>query len=224
MDDKHEKDLNKLLVWARYLYWADLLRRNFIDYQNGSDTSDNAADGWHLFAVASQWLASMWVVIEGWRELRLEDKIIDHLLNNQPDYCNLLRRYRNGVFHYQPKFIDERCSTFLDKGERPLLWVFALYLEFQRFLWEWPERFKGTREEIQEIREIFVEIIGWMPTDIIPTYKRILADHCQEALDEVKFSGDTNSEAAKDLLEAVAHAQRIVKDIPDTPFLDYLNI
>jgi hypothetical protein len=47
----------------------------------------------------SYWYAALYVVIEGWRDLGLADATIDALL--QSPNVDLLKRYRNGVFHFQ---------------------------------------------------------------------------------------------------------------------------
>lgn len=164
----------------------------------------------------------MWVVIEGWYELGTNDETIDRLLKEWPDYCELLRRYRNGVFHYQPKLLDERFNAFKNEGPAFGIWVAALYLEFQRFLWEYPDKLIGSKEQIQEIRKIFEEVIGWMPEEIIPAYNRTLEDLCQEALDKVRVAGDTESEAAIDLLSWVTATQSMLGESTN-PVLDYLD-
>jgi hypothetical protein len=47
----------------------------------------------------SYWYGDLYVVIEGWTALGLSDIKIDALLKS-PN-VELLRRYRNGVFHFQ---------------------------------------------------------------------------------------------------------------------------
>ena len=54
-------------------------------------------------------------MIEGWQQLELKDKIIDRLLVSKN--VILLKRYWNGVFHYQKTYFDKRFSDFMTKGE-----------------------------------------------------------------------------------------------------------
>ena len=54
----------------------------------------------------SYWYGGLYAVIEGWQELGLTDPTIDRLLES-PN-VELLRRYRNGVFHYQMTYFDDR--------------------------------------------------------------------------------------------------------------------
>ena len=76
--------------------------------------------------------------IEGWQELGLKDPLIDPLLlsNN----VALLRRYRNGVFHFQRTYFDNRFVEFMRDGENCVVWVRQLNNEFGRFFLSWLDR------------------------------------------------------------------------------------
>jgi hypothetical protein len=52
-----------------------------------------------LHAYLGYWYAGLYVVIEGWKELKLNDPEIDKLLDSR--YVDLLRKFRNGMFHFQ---------------------------------------------------------------------------------------------------------------------------
>lgn len=84
------------------------------------EAAERAARGWFLpvFFYASYWFAGLYVVTEGWRALGLFDPGVDALLD--PTFLGLLRRYRNGIFHYQPTYFDERVLELVQalKGER----------------------------------------------------------------------------------------------------------
>jgi hypothetical protein len=77
---------------------------------------------------------------EGWLEFRLEDATIDGLLAS-PNVA-LLRRYRNGVFHFQRRYFDTRFVGFVQAGEDVVTWVRELNVQFGRFFLEW---FEGRR-------------------------------------------------------------------------------
>jgi hypothetical protein len=85
----------------------------------------------------SYWFSSLYVVIEGWTQLRLKDKEIGVLLNS-PN-VQLLRRYRNGVFHFQKDYFDERFLVFLRDGINRIEWIKKLHDEFKRFFHDWYE-------------------------------------------------------------------------------------
>ncbi len=96
------------------------------------DLDSDAA--WDVALYMSYWYGSLYVVIEGWREARLQDPDVDRLLESP--YVSLLKRYRNGVFHFQRSMWDERFEDFLREGEATAEWVrqvhFALGTWLQR--------------------------------------------------------------------------------------------
>jgi hypothetical protein len=75
--------------------------------------------------------ALFYVVIEGYRELKLEDESIKVLLGKN-DYEDRLRRFRNAVFHFQKHPFDRRLIEFLD-AEDSENWIRELYVAFKRF-------------------------------------------------------------------------------------------
>ena len=93
-----------------------------------------------LFGSTEWWnellVCGLYVVIEGWKELKLHDPVIDGLLTS-PN-VDLLRRYRNGVFHFQPEYMDKRFRGFVEEGTEPVAWVRELNKQFGRFFLEQP--------------------------------------------------------------------------------------
>lgn len=219
------KEHEKFISWARYLYWADLQRRNYINLDSNTDDLEHVDEGWRVFAVASLWLGATWVVVEGWRELKIEDEVIDGLLSDWPRHVELLRRYRNGVFHYQPKLLDERFHAYQKEGPSFVVWAFALNFEFQRFLWEYPERLlkTGTRDQVRELRGMMKQMIGWVPSEILPARKHSLKGLLETALARVDEAGDRTSDAARELLRAVEKVQAKLDELPDAPHLSALQ-
>lgn len=63
------------------------------------------------FLYMSYWYGGLYVVIEGWQRLKLSDDIIDNLLISSN--VQLLKRYRNGVFHFQKEYIDKSRAPSL---------------------------------------------------------------------------------------------------------------
>lgn len=86
------------------------------------------------FLYMSYWYAGLYVVVEGWRRLALEDEEIDRLLAS-PN-VGLLKRYRHGVFHFQPAYYDKRFVRLIDEGKDVVRWVRDLNNAFGRFLLE----------------------------------------------------------------------------------------
>jgi hypothetical protein len=83
------------------------------------------------FLYMSYWYGGLYVVIEGWRGLGLSDEAIEQLLSS-PN-VELLRRYRNGTFHFQHDYNDKRFAAFMDEGVNSVEWVRKLNREFGRY-------------------------------------------------------------------------------------------
>ena len=95
--------------------------------------------GIRLFHFMSYWYAGLYVVIEGWRELGLHDDVIDELLESP--HVKLLRRYRNGAFHYQRKYFDDRFMDFMKPGAPA--WIRSVRHEFSRWFLAYTNQNKG---------------------------------------------------------------------------------
>jgi hypothetical protein len=75
----------------------------------------------------SYWYGALYVVIEGWRDLGLSDATIDKLLASSN--VDLLKRYRNGVFHFQKQYFDSRFTGFM-ASQDSVPWVRELNRAF----------------------------------------------------------------------------------------------
>lgn len=124
--------MTDLLALHRYYIWANRLREHFdsaIAVMPLSDQPERMfADDQGLFLC--YWYAALYVVVEGWQELKLADTEIDALLTS-PN-VDLLRRFRNGVCHYQRNYSDPR---FLDlmQAQGVVPWVRPLNQAFGRY-------------------------------------------------------------------------------------------
>jgi hypothetical protein len=141
--------ISQLKVMALHRYWisANRLREKFEEalvcpawnqrFKEASEQGPVAAalcvfsDDPGIFM--NQWYGALFVVVEGWRELKLKDKEIDGLLKDKK--VELLKRYRNGVYHFQAKYFNERLSNFAaEKDSVP--WVRQLNSAFGRYFLE----------------------------------------------------------------------------------------
>ena len=115
----------------RYFIWSNRMRLLF---DNVLKTGEHGTSRFSLESrmYMSYWYASLYVVIEGWHELKLSDSTIDALL--QSKNVDLLRRYRNGVFHYQKTYNDDRFVEFIKEGEDTVNWVRGLTSAFDKYL------------------------------------------------------------------------------------------
>ena len=121
----------------RYFMWANRLR-DHLDKALVARGSVKEVDFPIWFAddpglFMSYWYAALYVVIEGYQELELHDPKIDALLTS-PN-VDLLRRYRNGVDHFQKDYFDGRFIDFMGPPDTPR-WTRELNKEFGRFLIE----------------------------------------------------------------------------------------
>ncbi len=105
----------------------------------------------------SYWYGGLYVVAEGWEDLGLSDSEIDTLLDTptgrkverpankfsgatadvvDETVLDVLRRYRNGAFHYQRNYLDDRFVDFM-KVEDSASWARTLNRAFGRYFLEW---------------------------------------------------------------------------------------
>jgi hypothetical protein len=209
---------NRFISWVRYLYWSELNRLRLDQYTEESNISV-LPESWKWWAFMSQWYASLWVVVEGWKTLKIEDREIDYLISEHPQYCLLLKKFRHSVYHCSPTLLDERSLEFVRQGQVAVYWAAALHEEFKRYYWEWPEKVMVTREQISELKNSMYQLIGWFPTNIMPARKCDLKALCDGAKKMLGDANDFSSTAAIELLEAVKQARKIIKKSPNRIFL-----
>ena len=114
-------------VLHRYWIAADVIRIDFQEELAPIEHFDaQSLPAIRIIAYMSFWYAALFVVVEGWRALRLHDPAVDRLLSS--DNVELLRRYRNGVFHFQRKYWDDRMIDFVRGGAASASWVRELHL------------------------------------------------------------------------------------------------
>ena len=143
LDPEKLKTDFRFLALHRYWIWANRLREYFdkalvdsswveLAKQHGStNLSVSMAFFCHDPGIfMSHWYGALCVVIEGWKDLHLDDPAIDGLLQHQN--VELLRRYRNGAFHFQQDYFDARFHEFMSE-QGTVEWVRTLNKELGRF-------------------------------------------------------------------------------------------
>jgi hypothetical protein len=202
--DKQEQ----LFAWLRYLYWADLAYRQWDQFAEGAQINDKWIDWWGFFARMSHFYAAEYVVIEGWRETGFTDAVIDEALNRWPDILDLLRRYRNGVYHYQPKLIEQRFMGLLKEQESAMFFIRYLHSEFCRYYWSYINTFPCSPEQRCELRKIVLTVVGWLPDDLIEEKSSRL---CKIADEAYRLVQEDDSLQAKNLQDTASEARVIVQ-------------
>lgn len=93
-----------------------------------------AHDDWtEQWIYLSLWYATLFVTAEGWLEQKLKDSEIQRLLADEAKW-KALRRFRNGVFHFQADYFDKRIVDFVALGGDSAAWVRALHSALGRDL------------------------------------------------------------------------------------------
>ena len=120
---------SQLVALYRYYVWTNNMRVHFEDTLKQTEAVDiTSPDGFYVAMYMSLWYGCLYILIEGWRTLRLENQEIDALLRSSN--VNLLRIYRNATFHYQKDYLHEKFMTFLREGEATATWVRAIHNAF----------------------------------------------------------------------------------------------
>ena len=106
-----------LLMWTKHReQWARASATPAPSYSARSD----------LIVFNGYWFASLFVVAEGWRDLKLSDPEIDPIIDAHLDS---LRLFRNAVFHFQPKDVKFRQWGDHEKWN----WAEKLTAAFKRY-------------------------------------------------------------------------------------------
>lgn len=117
----------------RYFLWTDRMRVHCEQVLRNKTANIEFGSQEHLEfnLYSSFWYGELYVVIEGWRELKLSDPAIDSLLN-QKIHVGHLKRYRNGTFHFQKNYFDKRFIDLISEKDSAK-WIRSLNQEFSRY-------------------------------------------------------------------------------------------
>jgi hypothetical protein len=140
--------LERYFAWCRGMYHA---ARELEKHSHGVEVDPEITPtiddpGERTVGALMHWLASLYVVIEGWEELKLHDPDIDAWIAEGGDEHTegtmryRLRRLRHGVFHYQREGgADPRFKDFWSDETEAGAWAIGLERAFDRFFrktWE----------------------------------------------------------------------------------------
>ena len=78
----------------------------------------------------SYWYSSIYVVIEGFKELKLQDAKIEALL--QSPNVKALQLYRNATFHFQKEYLSPKMNQFMQSKDS-VSWIRSLTEAFGEF-------------------------------------------------------------------------------------------
>lgn len=117
----------ELIALHLYYIWANFMRTKFdlLDRQKDFQAGELVSEA---MIYMSYWYAGLYVVIEGWKEQDLYDSTIDSLIASEN--TDLLRRYRNGIFHFQKEYYDDRLFELIKEGTNVVHWIRLLNQSF----------------------------------------------------------------------------------------------
>jgi hypothetical protein len=145
-----------IVSFGQYLHWSQMQFDHFRAFNEESNDAD------YIGALA-HWIASVYVAAEAWHELGLSDSTISSLITKYDDIYKTMRRFRNAVYHFQPKPMSMKLTDFLAPGAESNPFARALQFELQRFLVS-----SVSNDSIgAEIRLT----IGWWPSDPLVLFK-----------------------------------------------------
>jgi hypothetical protein len=205
-----------LFSWGRYLYWAELKQRDWDRFM--TEKGENATEALpEWLGVSCYWAASLYVVIEGWETAKFQDPVIEGLLKLS-NYKDILRRLRNGTFHYQPELLAPKTHAFLSSPDGTL-WLYFLHEEFCRWLRDCIETVERSArmptEESQKWHDQWTALIGWFPLRPAEQQLNELRQMLDETKRELDASGDI-SEAAEQLRSSFGLHDTAVKQTAET--------
>ncbi|HXT69932.1 MAG TPA: hypothetical protein VN700_09265 [Vicinamibacterales bacterium] len=206
-----DEDRDRILAWARYVFYAEIECEQYNAHEMAEDESPIG----RTLVLMMQFYAALWVVAEGWQDCPLTDETIDELLTDPAFEQNvtLLRRFRNGVYHYQPQQINEKVLAFLrDGSEHAIAWAFLLHDEFKRVVWELAHPRGVSPSQQIEIADSLRGIIGWLPSDLPEAQPLRAAEQYREVAAMVLKDGSRNTPHARELLDAVNHVRATAHD------------
>ena len=126
-DPQHERFF-QVMALHKYFLNADFLRDVFLSQINRDKSSPSEIDpvtSMDDTIAMSLWYATLYVVIEGWREAKLADPEVDELLADEK--VETLRRFRNQLFHYQREYDNPKVLEFLGSNhadaESATVWI-----------------------------------------------------------------------------------------------------
>jgi hypothetical protein len=77
--------------------------------------------------------------------LGLADARVDSL-RKSGSHLNLLRRYRNGVFHFQKDYLDDRFVELMKSGMASVVWIREFHDALGEFFLQWMRNEKAKRK------------------------------------------------------------------------------
>lgn len=119
---KPEPKPMEIAALHRYFLNASSMKSLFHQHIRDNGAVGMDSDLWpQQWIYQSLWYGTLFVVSEGWNELGLRDAMVDEL-RAAPNH-DLLRRFRNGMFHFQRDYHDDRFVGLIVRGDDSAAWI-----------------------------------------------------------------------------------------------------
>jgi hypothetical protein len=125
---KPKKD--RVLMLTEYWLSAEYMRQ--LTHALRDEWAAEPKDHWPKFRTyAAYWLSALYVVVEGFRELKLDERMVPEITS---EHVKRLKKFRNGSFHFQRN--RKKQVQFLGMGEGEwdaLDWAERLHVQLKIF-------------------------------------------------------------------------------------------
>lgn len=154
-------EYKKLMQWSRYLYRACRIEKIYekelgYKYRLDGEIFPNE--------MSTVFLGLLYVSLETFRDFGFSDQRIDFMLGQEfMENVNLLKRFRNSVFH-PSKIEDSRQMEFFKMSDKVLPWAYGLVDEFERYFYFFPEINGILPKYADMIRPELRKLNLWLPS------------------------------------------------------------
>ncbi len=133
MDTKDTpKNIVQNLSLHKYFIHADKMKILFEQELRNIGSNEITFEGslTNHYLYLDLWYGMLYVVIEGWIDLKLENFRINKQLEDP--ILNELKRFRNGIFHFQNNYFDKRFIDFIS-NKNSVKWIRETHDEFSKW-------------------------------------------------------------------------------------------
>lgn len=121
----------RLRALHRYFLAAARMRQDFWDFYRQHHESAGRDSELYVdfFTYLSLWYSTLWVALDGWKQLGVEDAALGEALEDPRTL--LLRDFRNATLHFDSTFPAKRHMALIDASQAAG-WVFYVHAKLER--------------------------------------------------------------------------------------------
>ena len=127
---------------------------------------------------------------------------------------DLMRRYRNYVYHFQPKVLDNWIVAFGKTTDNIQLWLILLHKQFVRYYSDYLTNLPGTKNQQSDIIKSYEDLIGWIPVNTVENKIRDV-EQLVKMSEIVLKEGNASNQETKEFQLAIEKAKFILIDTKD---------